>query len=328
MLLGNKMRVLITGMNGFAGKALCEFLLHETHWSIIGVSSTTSGDRPSARVQWWQIDLRDPDPIQRLVKYERPDLIFHLAAQANVPLAWHDPWATYETNLRGTLNLFDALVINKVTPRVLFVGSNEVYGAPLSPKDVPFTEDHPLRPNNPYGVSKLAAEKLAMQYRYSHGLDVLAVRPFNHIGPGQNANYVLPGFARQIALIEAGRQEPVIGLGNMAAQRDFTDVRDVVRAYYQVIRLADGGGIYNVCSGVPRSIQSIFDLLLSMTRVPIKTHSDPSKFRVVDTPISYGDHSRLSKDTGWQTQIPFEQTIADTLNYWRERVAEGEPNNA
>lgn len=322
------MRVLITGMNGFAGKALCEFLLHETHWSIIGLSSTTHGERPSTRVQWWQIDLRDPDPIQRLIKYERPDLIFHLAAQANVPLAWQNPWGTYETNVRGTLNLFDALIVNKVTPRILVVGSNEVYGAPSSPDDVPFTEDHPLRPNNPYGVSKLAAEKLALQYRYSHGLDVLAVRPFNHIGPEQNANYVVPGFARQIALIEAGRQEPVIGLGNMIAQRDFTDVRDIVRAYFQVVRLADGGNVYNVCSGVPRSIQSIFDTLLSMTRVQITTHSDPSKFRVVDTPISYGDNSRLNRDTGWRTQIPFEQTLTDVLNYWRKRVAEGEHDSA
>jgi GDP-4-dehydro-6-deoxy-D-mannose reductase len=322
------MRVLITGMNGFAGKALCDFLLNETHWSIIGVSSTTSGDRPNARVQWWQIDLRDPDPIQRLIKYERPDLIFHLAAQASVPLAWQDPWGTYQTNVRGTLNLFTALITNKVTPRILVVGSNEVYGSPVTPADVPFTEEHPLRPNNPYGVSKVAAEKLAMQYRYSHGLDVLVVRPFNHIGPGQNAGYVVPGFARQIAQIEAGRQEPVIGLGNMIAQRDFTDVRDIVRAYYDVMRLADGGSIYNVCSGVPRSIQSIFDMLLSMTHAQITTNSDPSKFRVVDTPISYGDNSRLYKDTGWHTQIPFEQTLSDVLNYWRKRVAEGEPDNA
>ena len=322
------MRVLITGMNGFAGKALCNFLLRETHWSIIGISSTTSGDRPNARVQWWQIDLRDPDPIQRLIKYERPDLIFHLAAQANVPLAWKDPWGTYETNVRGMLNLFNALVTHKVTPRVLVVSSNEVYGAPISDTDVPFNEDHPLRPNNPYGVSKLAAEKLAMQYRYSHGLDVLVVRPFNHIGPEQNANYVVPGFARQIALIEAGLHEPEIGLGNMAAQRDFTDVRDIARAYYEVIRLADGGSLYNVCSGTPRSIQSIFDVLLSMTRVKITTHNDPSKFRVVDTPVSYGDNSRLQRDTGWQPQIPFDQTLADVLDYWRKRVAEGERDSA
>ena len=308
-------------MNGFAGNALCEFLLHETHWNLIGVSSKTSGDRPSARVQWWQIDLRDPDPIRRLIKYERPDLVFHLAAQANVPKAWQNPWETYEVNLRGTLNLFDAIITNKVTPRILVVGSNEVYGAPDSPADLPFTEQHPLRPNNPYGVSKLAAEKLALQYRYSHQLDVLVVRPFNHIGPGQSADYVVPGFARQVAEIEAGKREPVIGLGNMTAQRDFTDVRDIVHAYYQVIRLADGGNVYNVCSGVPRSIQSIFDLLMSMTHTHITTHSDPAKFRVVDTPISYGDNSRLRQDVHWSPQIPIEQTIADVLNYWRKRVA-------
>ncbi len=315
------MRALITGMSGFAGNALCNLLLRETHWSVIGVSSTTSGDRPSARVQWWQIDLRDPDPIRRLIRYERPDLIFHLAAQSNVPAAWRDPWSTYETNVRGTLNLFEALLANKVTPRVLVVSSNEVYGAPASEAELPFTEQHPLKPNNPYGVSKLTAEKLAMQYRYSHGLDVLVLRPFNHIGPGQNANFVVPGFAKQIAEVEAGLREPSVGLGNMAARRDFTDVRDTVRAYLQAARLGDGGAIYNVCSGAPRSIQSILDLLLAMSRAHITTYTDPDKFRVVDTPVSYGDHSRLTRDTGWEQHIPFEQTIADVLDYWRQRVS-------
>jgi GDP-4-dehydro-6-deoxy-D-mannose reductase len=322
------MRVLITGMSGFAGNALCEFLLRETHWSIIGVSSTTAGDRPSGRVQWWQIDLREPDPIKRLIKYERPDLIFHLAAQSNVPRAWQDPWSTYQTNVRGTLNLFDAIITNKVTPRVLVVSSNEVYGSPESQADLPYTELHPLRPNNPYGVSKLAAEKMAMQYRYSHGLDVLVVRPFNHIGPGQNPNFVVPGFARQIAEIEAGKREPVIGLGNMESQRDFTDVRDIVRAYFNVMRLADGGKVYNVCSGVPHSIQSIFDLLLGLTHIHIDTHIDPSKFRVVDTPISYGDHSHLTSDTCWEPHISIEQSVADILNYWREQVKTSEQTSA
>jgi GDP-4-dehydro-6-deoxy-D-mannose reductase len=318
------MRVLITGMSGFAGSALCNLLLHETYWSLIGISSHTSGDRASARIQWWQMDLRDADAIRRFMRYERPDLIFHLAAQANVPRSWEDAWDTFETNVHGTLNLFQGIVAAKLTPRILVVSSNEVYGAPASPDDLPFTEQSPLQPNNPYGVSKVSAEALALQFRRSHELDVVVARPFNHLGPGQKSSYVIPSFARQIAEIEAGKREPVLDVGNMAAQRDFTDVRDVARAYYQIARLADSGAVFNVCSGTPRSIQSILDILLGMTSARIAVRSDPSKFRVVDTPVSCGSNARLRQDTGWQPQIAIEQTVSDVLSDWRQRVADND----
>jgi GDP-4-dehydro-6-deoxy-D-mannose reductase len=149
----------------------------------------------------------------------------------------------------------------------------------------------------------------------------VVARPFNHVGPGQRASFALASFAHQIAEIEAGKREPVIGLGNIEAQRDFTDVRDIVRAYYFITRYADGGNIYNVCSGVPRSIGSIFDIMLSMSKAHIQTFSDPGKFRIADTPISYGDNTRLRQDTGWQPLIPFEQTVADILADARQRVA-------
>jgi len=315
------MRVLITGMDGFAGSYLAELLLRETHWSLIGVSRSTEGERASNRVQWWRLDLRDPDGIRRLMKYERPDLVIHLAAQSHVPTAWKDPWATVENNLRGQINLLEGILINRLTPRVLIVTSNEVYGAPALSSDLPFTEASPLRPNNPYGVSKAAQDLSALQYHMSHKLDLLVARPFNHIGPRQREHFVVSDFARQIALIEAGRQEPVMRLGNMAAQRDFTDVRDVVRAYFLMIKLADGGRAYNVCSGTPRSIQSVLDALFAMTPARIRVESDPSKFRPLDTPVSYGDPGRLREATGWAPAIPFEQTLADILNDWRARVA-------
>ncbi len=317
------MRVLITGMDGFAGSYLAELLLRETHWNLIGVSRSTEGERASNRVQWWRLDLRDPDGIRRLIKYERPDLVIHLAAQSHVPTAWKDPWATVENNLRGQINLLEAIAINRLTPRVLIVTSNEVYGAPALSSDLPFTEASPLRPNNPYGVSKAAQDLSALQYHMSHKLDLLVARPFNHIGPRQREHFVVSDFARQIALIEAGRQEPVMRLGNMAAQRDFTDVRDVVRAYFLLIKFADGGRAYNVCSGTPRSIQSVLDALFAMTPARIRVESDPSKFRPLDTPVSYGDPGRLREATGWAPAIPFEQTLADILNDWRARVAAG-----
>lgn len=317
------MRVLITGMDGFAGSYLAELLLRETHWNLIGVSRSTEGERASNRVQWWRLDLRDPDGIRRLMKYERPDLIIHLAAQSHVPTAWKDPWATFENNVRGQINLLEGILINRLTPRILIVTSNEVYGAPALSSDLPFTEASPLRPNNPYGVSKAAQDLAALQYHLSHRLDLVVARPFNHIGPRQREHFVVSDFARQIALIEAGKQEPVMRLGNMSAQRDFTDVRDVARAYLALIKFADGGRAYNVCSGIPRSIQSILDLMFSMTSARITVETDPAKFRPVDTPISYGDPGRLREATNWAPAIPFEQTIADVLNDWRARVAAG-----
>ncbi|MCS6773133.1 MAG: GDP-mannose 4,6-dehydratase [Anaerolineae bacterium] len=314
------MRVLITGMSGFAGRHLAELLLRETHWLLIGVSRDASGDRSHPREFWWRLDLRDADGVRRLLRYERPDIIVHLAAQAHVPTAWKAPWETYETNLKSTLNLFEGIVANKLSPRVLVVSSNEVYGKPEHDSDLPFHESRAPQPTNPYAVSKAAQELIALQYHRSHGIDVVIARPFNHIGPGQGAQFVAADFARQIAEIECGLREPVMMLGNMAAQRDFTDVRDVVRAYLALIRFADGGQAYNVCSGQPRSIQSLLDALLKLTPISIEQRTDPAKFRVADTPISYGSAERIRQATGWQPRIPFEQTLADVLDDWRQRV--------
>lgn len=315
------MRVLITGMSGFAGRHLADLLLNETHWTLIGVSRDATGDRTSVRVFWWQLDLRDADGVQRLLKHERPDLIVHLAAQSSVPGSWKDPWATYEDNIRAQLNLFEGVITTKLSPRILIVSSNEVYGRPTSPDDVPFGEQRPLRPSNPYAVSKAAQDLMALQYHLSHAYDVVVARPFNHIGPGQNAGFVAADFAWRIAEIEAGLCEPVLRLGNMAAQRDFTDVRDVARAYLALIQKADGGCAYNVCSGRPRSIQSLLDAMLSLSSVKIEQQTDPEKFRLADTPVSFGDPARIREATGWQPSIPFEQTVADVLDDWRMRVA-------
>ncbi|MDW8352158.1 MAG: GDP-mannose 4,6-dehydratase [Anaerolineae bacterium] len=314
------MRVLITGMSGFAGRHLTELLLKTTHWTLIGVSRTTLGDRPSPRVFWWRVDLRDADAVKRLLRYERPDIIVHLAAQSHVPTAWQQPWETFEANVRTVLNLFEGAIAAKLSPRFLIVSSNEVYGRPSSPQDLPFAETRPLQPTNPYGVSKAAQELVALQYHCSHGYDVVIARPFNHLGPGQDTRFVASDFARQIVEIEMGKREPVMHLGNMQAQRDFTDVRDIARAYLSLLQRADGGCAYNVCSGKPRSIQSLLDTMLGMTTVQVEQRSDPSRFRIADTPVSYGDPARIREATGWQPHIPFEQTIADILNYWRDQL--------
>ncbi|MFC1466907.1 MAG: GDP-mannose 4,6-dehydratase [Candidatus Brachytrichaceae bacterium NZ_4S206] len=315
------MRVLITGMSGFAGRHLTDLLLRTTHWTLIGVSRTTQGDRPSPRVFWWKVDLRDTDAIMRLLRYERPDIIIHLAAQSHVPTAWKQPWETFEANVRAQLNLFEGAIAAKLSPRFLIVSSNEVYGRPASEHDLPFRETRPLQPTNPYAVSKAAQELMALQYHISHGYDVVIARPFNHFGPGQDTRFVASDFARQIVEIELGKREPVMHLGNMQAERDFTDVRDIVQAYLALIQYADGGRAYNVCSGKPRSIQSLLDTMLGMTNVRVEQRSDPARFRVADTPVSYGDPTRIREATGWEPRIPFEQTIADVLDYWREQLS-------
>lgn len=314
------MRVLITGMNGFAGSHLSELLLRETHWNLLGVSRNATGERPNRRVNWWKLDLCDADGTRRLMKFERPDVIIHLAAQAHVGVSWKNPWQTFESNAQTTLNLFEGILKAQLTPRVLVITSNEVYGAPQNADDLPFNETALLRPANPYGVSKAAQDMMALQYHRSHGLDVLVARPFNHIGPGQAGQFVAAEFARTIAEIELGLREPVIKVGNLAASRDFTDVRDVASAYLALIQKGDAGQIYNVCCGIPRPVQKILDLMLSMTSVKIAIENDPGKFRTADTPISFGNNQRLKEVTGWQQRFTFEQTVADILNDWRDRI--------
>ena len=314
------MRVLITGMSGFAGSHLRKLLLEQTHWTLFGISRNSAVERVSPREYWWNLDLLNCDGMRRFMQFERPDIVIHLAGQSHVPTSWENPWQTFETNVRGQLILFDAILHAKLTPRMLIVTSNEVYGAPESLNQLPFVESQLPRPNNPYAVSKVAADAMAVQYRLSHGLDIVIARPFNHCGPGQAGRFVLPTFARQVAEIEAGLREPVIQVGNMTAQRDFTDVRDVVAGYLALIKLGQPGDIYNVCSGIPRSVQSLFELLLTMSKVAITTQLDPSKFRPVDTPVSYGDNAKIRWATGWQPTIAIEQTVRDTLNEWRTRV--------
>ncbi len=314
------MRVLITGMSGFAGQHLAELLLRETHWTIIGASRNTQGSREHPRVFWWQIDLKESDAVKRLLMYERPDIIVHMAAQAHVPTSWKNARGTYEDNVLSQLNLFEGIIAAKLTPRVLVISSNEVYGRPVSREVLPFREDYPLRPNNPYAVSKCTQDLMALQYHISHNYDVLVARPFNHIGPKQAAQFVASDFAQQIAEIEMGQREPVMALGNMSAERDFTDVRDVAQAYLALIKSGEAGQVYNVCSGQPRSIQHLLDVMLSISNTKIEQRIDLGKFRPADTPISFGDASKIYAATGWQARIPFEQTIGDILNDSREQV--------
>jgi GDP-4-dehydro-6-deoxy-D-mannose reductase len=314
------LHALITGAAGFAGSHLADYLLEQTTWRVTGCI-LPGWDRSllDQRVNCLEVDLRDPQATQAMLEQHTPDVIFHLAAQAYVPVSWDDPWDTLENNIRAQANILNSLVKLDVKAHVLVIGSNEEYGrAPAS--DMPLREDTPLRPESPYAVSKIAQDYLGLQYFLSHKIPCVRVRPFNHIGPRQSDRFVASAFARQIAQIEAGQQEPIIRVGNLNAQRDFSDVRDMVRAYYLVITQGEAGEVYNIGSGQPCSVQSLLDILLSLSRLSIRVEIDPSRLRPSDTPLSYCDASKVRAATGWVPQISFEQTLRDTLDYWRTRM--------
>lgn len=269
------------------------------------------------RLVW--ADLREPHAVRVLLDEVRPDSIFHLAAQAAVPASYEDPWETLETNVRSQLNVLEAVrrAVRAVT--VLVVGSSEEYGAP-APDELPQTEASLLRPGTPYAVSKVAQDLMGLQYHLSYGMSVVRVRPFNHTGPGQSDRFVVPAFAAQIARIEAGHQEPVLRVGNLEALRDFSDVRDIVRAYHLALTQGEPGEVYNLASGRPRAIRELLDVLLRYSSAAIRVEPDPARTRPLDVLVAYGSAEKFRQRTGWEPRIPLDQTLQDTLDYWRAQV--------
>ena len=316
------MRALITGAGGFVGRHVCAYLLAHTDWELMGTvyPHPVEAQPAEPRLRLVYADLRDLAGVQALVDEVRPSHIFHLAAQSFVPASFADPWDTLENNIRAQLNLLEAVRRSERDVWVLVVGSNEEYGAP-GPDELPLTEASPLRPNNPYAVSKVSQDFMGLQYHLAYGVPVVRVRPFNHTGPGQVARFVVPAFASQIARIEAGLQEPVMKVGNLAAARDFTDVRDIVRAYHLAVTQGEPGEVYNLASGRAQSVQGLLETLLSYSQVKIRVERDPSRYRPVDVPVAYGSAEKFRQRTGWEPQIPFEQTLRDVLDYWRGGVS-------
>ncbi|GAB4535512.1 MAG: GDP-mannose 4,6-dehydratase [Anaerolineae bacterium] len=314
-------RALITGITGFAGGHLAAHLLAQGNIEVHGVAHAIGFgvDHLERPVPVVIADLRDPQVVEDVLLDVRPDHIYHLAAQAYVPAAWLDPWGTFENNIRPELNILQLMVREGLKARLLVVASNEVYGV-VSPDQLPVDENTLLEPANPYGVSKVAQDLLARQYFLSHGVDVIRARAFNHLGPRQSPQFVAANFARQIAEAEAGLREPVVRVGNLQAQRDFTDVVDVVRAYALLMEKGRSGEAYNIGSGRPRSVQSLLDALLKMSAVKIRIEQDPERMRPSDVSVIYGDITKLKTDTGWQPTVPFEESLRRVLAYWREDV--------
>lgn len=318
---GISLRVLITGMNGFAGSHLADCLLTQPDLQLCGAGLGTTENiaHLGADAQFIEGNLTDPNFTRALLAQAKPDRIYHLAGQAFAPTSWQDPWGTIEINLRSEVNLLQTAADMKLDARILVIGSIDEYGR-LEPSEMPVAEGTAMQPDSPYGVSKIAQDFLGLQYFFSHQLSVVRVRPSNHIGPRQNEQFVTSNFAKQIAEIEAGMRNPVVYVGNLTAQRDFTDVRDMMRAYVLALERGDPGEVYCIGSDRPVSIQYLLDALLQASHSKIRIEQDAARFRPSDTPVMYYDTRKFRSRTGWAPTIPLEQSLREILDYWRARI--------
>jgi GDP-4-dehydro-6-deoxy-D-mannose reductase len=319
------MKALITGVTGFAGSHLAEMLAGEhPEVKLFGTyrwrSRMDNIDHLRGKIELLETDLRDPTSVTRALESSRPDVIFHLAAQSFVPSSWTAPSETLTTNIASQTNLFEAIRSLGLDPVVQIACSSEQYGL-VHPEETPIKETNPLRPLSPYAVSKVAQDFLAYQYFQSYGLKAIRTRGFNHTGPRRGQVFVTSNFCSQVAAIELGLQEPVIRVGNLDAIRDFTDVRDMVRAYWLAVNHAKPGEVYNIASGKGIHIHEMLDQLLALASVKVEVEVDPARLRPSDVEILIGDSSKFRADTGWEPRIPFEQTLRDLLDYWRETLA-------
>jgi GDP-4-dehydro-6-deoxy-D-mannose reductase len=319
------MRVLITGITGFAGGHLAEALLAGGDADLFGTSRR--GEWPeewshlAGRVRLRPCDLCDGPRLRELIADVQPDCIYHLAGYANAGRSFQEADAAWAGNLTATLSLYDAVHRWGGRARILSVGSGLIYGQ--AEDGEVFDENALLRPVNPYAASKAAADLAGYQHTRYPGLDIVRARPFNHIGPRQAPHYAVAHFAKQIAAAELGLQPPVLETGNLSAMRDLTDVRDVAAAYTRLIEKGCTGEAYNIASGTVHSMQAVLDRLLALARVPVEVKQQPRLLRAAEAAIIRGDAAKLRAETGWQPRYSLDQTLADTLQYWRDALGHG-----
>jgi GDP-4-dehydro-6-deoxy-D-mannose reductase len=317
------MRILITGVSGFAGSHMADYCLAQPEVEVVGhvrsLQRIGHAAHFASRLQLVEADLRQSDPTQEAVAAARADLVLHLAGQAYVPAAFRDPVGTFMDNAIGQIHLIQAILRHTPSARLLVVGSATEYGK-VEPHDLPIGESVPLRPLDPYAVSKVAQDLGAYQYFASHHLQAVRVRPFNHIGPRQSDEFAVSHFAHQIARIEAGLTPPVLPVGVLSDVRDYTDVRDTVRAYYAAATNGHVGEVYNVGSGQGRRVDEILGMLDALSTTHFQVQEDPARMRPSDVPALVCNARKLHRDTGWAPQIPIERTLRDVLDYWRADV--------
>lgn len=318
------MRVLITGITGFAGSHLADCLLPRGDTEVHGIdrwrSKTENIDHLKGKISMHECDIRDASSVRSVIESVRPDRIFHLAAQSFVPTSWSAPAETLTTNIVGQLNVFEAVRQLEIKPRIQVAGSSEEYGL-VHPEELPIKEANPLRPLSPYAVSKVGQDLLGFQYFMSYKMHVVRTRGFNHTGPRRGEVFAESDFAQQIARIEVGLQEPVLRVGNLQTKRDFTDVRDMVEGYWLALEKGAPGEVYNICSGRSFSIGELLEMLIGFSSAKVRVAEDPARLRPSDVPFLQGDCSKFSQATGWRPRFSIETTLRDLLDYWRQKVA-------
>ena len=314
-------KALIIGAGGFVGNYLIDYILRNCIWSI---SATKLAHEAIVNdsVDLYNLNLLNENEIKELLDKVRPDYVFHLAAQSSVALSWENPNLTVDVNIKGTLNILEGIRKLNSRSRVMLIGSGEEYGY-IKPEEVPINEDNRLRPGNIYAATKACQNMLGKIYSNAYDLDIISVRAFNHIGPNQASTFVVSDFCKQVAEIEVGIKEPVIKVGNLKAKRDFTDVRDVVGAYVMIMEHGEKGETYNIGSGQAVEIEKILNMIVKLSEKTIKIEVDKNKLRPMDVPIIEADIEKLVKTTGWKKKIDLEQTLKETLEYWREKIKKG-----
>jgi GDP-4-dehydro-6-deoxy-D-mannose reductase len=317
------MKVLITGIAGFVGSHLAELLLKRGD-EVLGIclpgESLENIREIKKDLHLTNCDITDFDRLSSVIKRINPDEIYHLAAFSSVGKSFSHPVDVIGVNVRGTLYLLEILRNMRKRSRILIVGSSDMYGV-VKPKDIPITEEKSLLPVSPYGSSKAACDLLAYQFFESYGVQTIRARAFNHTGPRQGIGFVVPDFASQIAQIEAGILPPIMKVGSLSSKRDISDVRDITRGYWLLMKRGKAGEAYNICSGKAHSIKNVLKTLISLSKSKIKVKADAKKNRPAEISILVGDNSRMKKVTGWKPKIPIEKTLEDTLDFWRKRYS-------
>lgn len=312
-------KALIIGAAGFVGNYLIDHIQKSCIWSIT-VTKMKHEEIHNSGIEIRNLDILNSEEVEALITEVKPDYVFHLAAQSSVALSWEKPGLTVDVNIKGTLNVLDCIRKLDYKPAVLLIGSGEEYGH-VKKDEIPIDEDNTLRPGNIYAVTKACQNMIGSIYAKAYGMNVMMVRAFNHIGPNQIPVFVVPDFCKQIVEIEKGIREPVLKVGNLEARRDFTDVRDVVRAYVLLIEKGAPGEVYNIGSGQAVSIKEILNKIVHLSTTSVSIEIDPDKLRPIDVPIIEADITKLKECTGWSPNLSLDTTLKETLEYWRKELA-------